>query len=216
MCLEDEGLLANLVCVDSDGVSTYDFTTLEGTLKKSYKNCTSCNGTTWTYVIQYDEDLLAAPGTPLTAADISGVFCEGCLTTWVKDQVGSEIYLRDNDDGTLTLVTQHGCEYTFSGGGLVANCCSDASETTVQETVTVTTADTVLLAANTNRKGGQLRVRPSAGGYVYVNYGGVATTADFEFGPGDYIPIFPEGTRYTGAINAIAASGTVDVDVVEL
>lgn len=115
LCLTDSSLLAPVICPDSESEVPYDFTTLEAKLNKSWKNGDNCGAITYSYVFAYDETLLAVPGTALVASQISGVFCEGCLTDWVQEEVGNEVSLVDNGNGTLTLTTQHGCTYTFNG-----------------------------------------------------------------------------------------------------
>ena len=77
LCLKDSALLAAQEC-------PYPYTTLEATLTKNWKDCAqNCAQPTYRYLFSYDESLLADPTTPLTTDDISGVFCEGCLTDWV-------------------------------------------------------------------------------------------------------------------------------------
>lgn len=114
-----------ILCVDPDYVAPgecpgseeempYDFGFIEASLD-SYTKSQSCCATTWKYVFTYDDALLADINTPLTTASISGVFCKGCMTSWIEEKVGAEPYIRDNGDGTLTFVSPHGCEYTFTG-----------------------------------------------------------------------------------------------------
>ncbi len=116
LCLSDTALLAPKICPEG-GNEPFPFTTLEATLTKSWKNVDNCNNVCFSYTFSYDENLLADPLTALLASQITGVFCEGCLTTWVSEQVGDEITLVDNGNGTATLTSQHGCETTISTGG---------------------------------------------------------------------------------------------------
>lgn len=84
ICVTDSSLLAPITCLDA---SEYTPTTLEATLTKSWKTTNTCNVTSWTYVFSYDEALLADPTTALTSDQVDGVFCKGCLTTWVEDEI---------------------------------------------------------------------------------------------------------------------------------
>lgn len=84
LCLTDPALLAPLTCLDA---SEYTPEILEATLTKSWRAVSACNQTTWTYVFSYDEALLADPTTALTSAQIDGVICSGCLTTYIDDRI---------------------------------------------------------------------------------------------------------------------------------
>lgn len=113
LCLASSDLLAPIDCPIS-GESPYDFTTIEATLTKSWANCNACNQVSYSYVFSYDENLLADPTSALTADDIVGVFCAGCLTDWVKEQIGNESYIRTEDTGAQVFVSEHGCEYAIN------------------------------------------------------------------------------------------------------
>lgn len=114
LCLTSENLVAPLICANATDAG-FAFTTIEGTLVKTWRDDTPCGNGSFRYLIKYDSTDLANPNVPLTPAQISGVFCKGCITQWVENKVGGEITLVDNGDGTLTLTTQHGCEYVFTG-----------------------------------------------------------------------------------------------------
>lgn len=116
ICLTDSALLAPVLCPDSEAGMPYAFTTLEATLTKSWKSQTICEKTYWSYSFAYDETLLADPATALTAEQIAGAFCEGCLTTWAKEQIGNEIQVEVGDT-EVTITSQHGCETAFSIAG---------------------------------------------------------------------------------------------------
>ena len=98
------------------------FSTIEGTLVSSYLNTSTCEAScqrptsTWRYIVTYDETLLADPTVLLTADDITGIFCKDCRSTWTEELVGNEPTLVENEDGTLTFTSPHGCQTTFSPG----------------------------------------------------------------------------------------------------
>jgi hypothetical protein len=83
ICVTDSALLAPYSC----GSETFVPSTLDGVLAKVWKDGSVCGTGLWRYLLNYDETLLADPTTPLTAAQISSVFCKGCLTTWVEDAI---------------------------------------------------------------------------------------------------------------------------------
>lgn len=85
LCIEDPELLATIVC--PAGETPYQPTTLEATLTKTWKDGSRCGSGMWRYLFQYDENDLADPTTPLTADDIEGVICAGCLTTLIQDLI---------------------------------------------------------------------------------------------------------------------------------
>lgn len=80
-----------IMCLDSDTLLADGGTTIEGTITKAWKNSgNSCGNQCdplWSYSVSYDETLLTDPTTPLTTDQVEGIFCQGCLTTWVKDYV---------------------------------------------------------------------------------------------------------------------------------
>lgn len=119
ICLTDTGIVKPPNCID-DTPETVEPTTIEATLTKSWRDGLSGCNPVYRYLFQYDETNLIDPVTPLTTAEISGVFCKGCLTSWIEEEVGNEITLINNNDGTYTLTSQHGCQYTIDVG---SNCC---------------------------------------------------------------------------------------------
>lgn len=61
--------------------------TIDGILTKVYKDNTGCGNPVWRYVVSYDETLLVDPDVVLISTDVTGIFCKGCLTTWVDDEI---------------------------------------------------------------------------------------------------------------------------------
>lgn len=122
LCLSSSDLLAPRLCPDSEAEETFPFSTIEGTLVSSYLNTSTCEAScqrptsTWRYIVTYDETLLADPTVLLTADDITGIFCKDCRSTWTEELVGNEPTLVENEDGTLTFTSPHGCQTTFSPG----------------------------------------------------------------------------------------------------
>lgn len=92
------------------------------------------------HTICYD-DAVIAEGETLEADDVTGVFCKGCIAQFIEDTAGNEVALRENDGGTLTLITQHGCEYTFSPGGSTGFSVDDTESVNLSLTGVVLTAD---------------------------------------------------------------------------
>lgn len=76
-----------IICLVSDTLLESGLSTFTGTLLNSSKLCCDpCNSDTWRYTIQYDETLLADPGTPLVSDDIKGIICEdSCLIKWIQE-----------------------------------------------------------------------------------------------------------------------------------
>lgn len=115
-----------ILCVPSDIVAQhtcptggttpltdYPYSYIEATLV-SFKNLGSCGECFFNYVFQYDDTQLTE-GAQLHSGDVLGVFCLDCLAQYVMDAVGNESYIRYNDDGSVTFISQHGCEYDFIG-----------------------------------------------------------------------------------------------------
>ena len=101
-------LVASPYC--EGGGAAFDF--IDATIEV---DCQSASGCEWKYAFAYDETLLL-PGKLLKSSDILGVFCKGPFANWVKSVAGNEVELINNEDGTYTFRSQHGCEETFFSG----------------------------------------------------------------------------------------------------
>lgn len=93
---------------DADETTEYSFIYAEIASEAEVK--TFCNISTWRYVFTYDNEQLLE-GALLVGTSINGVVCESCLTSWVKDLVGDEPYIRTNDDDSMDFISPHGCVY---------------------------------------------------------------------------------------------------------
>lgn len=78
------------------------------------------------------------------------------------------------------------------------------------------TASTTVLASNASRKGAKIYADPLNTAAVYVKLGATATSSNFPLHPGDSIDLNFGGAVYTGVVDAIAASGTQAVNVLEI
>lgn len=103
--------VAPAACPESEAEQTYVASYIEGQLTNVVKEG-SCGTCLYKHTIAYD-DTQIAEGESLFATDVSGIICRDCLTKYIDDKVGDEPYIRDNEDGTYTFVSPHGCEYTF-------------------------------------------------------------------------------------------------------
>lgn len=64
----------------------HGYTTIEATLTAVCRVSGPCLSSAYKYTIEFDDADLV-PDAAFTAANILGVFCKGCLTSWVEDQV---------------------------------------------------------------------------------------------------------------------------------
>jgi len=79
------------------------------------------DGVEYQYTFEVDSQYIASDRAIL-AKYITGVFCAGCLASWVEDRIGNEVTLEETGDGELTFTSQHGCQQTFTiqaGTGVV-------------------------------------------------------------------------------------------------
>lgn len=104
-------------CPETDIPNTAEYGFIEATISEYVKIKDSCNSSVCVlkYVLTYEDEQLV-PDVELTAEDIIQVLCKDCLTSYIEQKIGDEVHLRANEDGSLTLVSQHGCEYTFWPG----------------------------------------------------------------------------------------------------
>lgn len=83
-----------ILCLSDDTLLASGRSTIEGTLTNAYRTGNDCSCPTWRYVVSYDESLLTDPAVALTADEVTGIFCKGCMTNWIEDEVaflGSDI-----------------------------------------------------------------------------------------------------------------------------
>lgn len=78
-----------VLCLTDDTLLLSGRTTIDGVLTNVYKDNGACNTFQWRYVVSYDNTLLVDPLVALSSADITGIFCKGCLTSWVMDVVAN-------------------------------------------------------------------------------------------------------------------------------
>lgn len=114
LCVES-GLVTPSVC--QDDVATYEYNFLEAVIECSGKARSSNCDIVYSYEVTYDDSLLVSydeetqqATTPLVTTDISGIFCQSCLTDYIQIENGQGVSLTV-DGNTITLVNQYGCEY---------------------------------------------------------------------------------------------------------
>ena len=108
----DSSLVAPHACGGDESAEDQPFAYgyIEATLTKTCKFGDGCTGTIWRYTFQYETTEVLS-GVTLTADNIEGVFCKGCMATWMEQLAGDDIYTVLNDDGSISLFSQHGCEF---------------------------------------------------------------------------------------------------------
>lgn len=72
-----------IVCVD-DALVASGAPYIEATVAFSDSVIDSCKVVKYRYAVTYDEGQLTDPYTPLIEADIGGIVCRGCLTTFIE------------------------------------------------------------------------------------------------------------------------------------
>lgn len=65
----------------------------------------NCGKSQYVYSLTYDEYALLDPNYALVASDIEGIFCKGCLTTYIDAQTGSSRKLNVRAVGATTSIT---------------------------------------------------------------------------------------------------------------
>lgn len=73
-----------ILCV-SDTLTANGMPFIEATVASYVESWDACGKLNYLYGFSYDEALLLNPGTPLVSTDIEGVFCKGCLTTYIEN-----------------------------------------------------------------------------------------------------------------------------------
>lgn len=146
ICVTDPELLAPIICEDE---TTYQPTTLDGVLTKVYRDSGPCGTGVFRYVLSYDQAQLLDPTTALSADQVDGVFCKGCLTTWVDDEINRALCSHGTgitcvaDTDTVTLsIDEDGClEAAAVGGGGGCDCFQPLYSSTCDGTYDFPTAE---------------------------------------------------------------------------
>lgn len=113
LCI-DPALIAPHMCTSYEYEQTYAYRHIEASLIAFCRTSTCERGRVYKYTFEYDDAQLELD-TELTSEDIEGIFCKGCLSTYIEDLVGEEIQVED-DYGEITIRSQHGCEFSFNTG----------------------------------------------------------------------------------------------------
>ncbi len=121
----------------------------------------------------------------------------------------------------VALVDSAGAEYTalnpfptngtFTGSVVVA---AQTAATATENTVTVdsTAGGTEILATNSSRKSGRVRVAIAASQIVHVAFGAVADANSRAYAPGEIIELVVGNVVYQGPIFAFVSSGSEPVE----
>lgn len=101
-------------------VSTdFSFTSIEAQVINFTEIPGGCGTKSYLYTFQYDDSQIAV-GANLLYSDILGVLCDGCLTSFIKEKAGNDIFLQritpEGGNPVLRLVNQHGCRFEFTEG----------------------------------------------------------------------------------------------------
>lgn len=111
LCI-DSAKVAPHLCQDGSTEQTWEYRYIDAILVNVTKPCNSC---TYKYEFSYDDSQILT-GQTLYATDINGIYCKGCDTKYFEDLAGDEITFTSEDDGSITITTQHGCTFNFFPG----------------------------------------------------------------------------------------------------
>lgn len=79
-----------IICID--GISTwFNRPYVIGTILSVVQSGTYCNQKTYRYSLSYDSDAFLDPSDTLTTANITGVVCKDCLTTYIESLVSEVV-----------------------------------------------------------------------------------------------------------------------------
>lgn len=107
LCLQSSELV-----VQPDPPCGLEISTIEATICQGFTLSDACLNPLWNYTFSYDDTQLANPSSPLVTADITGVFCRDCLTTYIDEQIscagGGSVCVTDSNTIDFSL-TEDGC-----------------------------------------------------------------------------------------------------------
>jgi len=166
---------------------------------------------------------LAAASVPvvLTAAQVSTLTPPAAITGFATAaNQATELSSLSSIDGKLPALVSSRVPVDGSGvtqpvsGTVTASPNTSASANNPGASVSVTSSTTVL-ASYASRKAATIYSSPSNTADVYIKLGATATSSNFPLSPGDSLALNQGGSVYTGVVDAIAASGTQTIKVVE-
>ncbi len=154
LCVDRDLVKGQTVC-ENETLAPFKYGYIEAQLLNYIKLADRHKGVIYKYSFGYDDSQLIV-AMDLTCDNINGVFCKGCLVSWVEDKVGNEISLAtDGTTGVITLTTQHGCTYDIDAAvplavvdtATVNLTASGNGNHTLQADVNISaTADNILVA----------------------------------------------------------------------
>ncbi len=167
---------------------------------------------------------LAAASLPvvLTAAQITTLTPPAAITgfaTSARQDTGNTSL--SSIDGKLPALVSSRVPVDGSGvtqpvsGTVTANPGASSSANNAGAAVSVGTSSVTAIASYASRKAATIYASPSNTAVVYIKLGATATSSNFPLNPGDSLPLNQGGAVYTGVVDAIAASGTQSLSVVE-
>ena len=168
ICLSVEGVVVPPNCSD-ESAQPYAYTYLNASLISVDYVSAGCGSprSYYLYTIQYDTDTITLE--EIDPTTIEGILCKNtCLVTFIQQYAGDEVAVRDNEDGSFTLLSQHGCEFDFITGGelssLIVADTNSVALTLTGAVIKTLTADIVIDPDPSNQ------ISVSASG-VYVTSG---------------------------------------------
>lgn len=180
-------VVPQIPCPLAEGITTYAQNHIEATIALVETLRGSCN---FRYTFAYEDT--DTSGVELVPQNIDGVICDGCMVQFVKDAVGNEPYIVDNEDGTYTFVTPHGCEYEIVTGGGSGITVTDTPSVNLTLTGSDLEADVKLSATAGNQ------ITENADGLYVPAGGGTVNTTYLTWEPEFYTnggPITPDSYR---------------------
>jgi hypothetical protein len=117
VCL-DPARVAQKTCIDG-GQTNFPWATIDAQLMDMYIVTNDClRGPVYRYTVRYDDAQLV--GDVLQSSEIQGILCVGCLTNFIYSVAGNEVTMTQEEDGAIVFTSQHGCTFTFSVSGVIA------------------------------------------------------------------------------------------------
>lgn len=116
LCI-DPAKIAQKPC-SNGGETDFPWSTIDAQLLEFYvltNDCAPCP--IFRYSLRYDDTQLVDQ-VPLTGNDVLGLICASCLVSFIRSTAGNEVTFTQNEDGSVTITSQHGCSFTFDPAGV--------------------------------------------------------------------------------------------------
>lgn len=176
----EPGVAAQRACFYA-ATDTWPYETIVGNVTQVVQR-----GKNYEYTLEFEDEYIE--GSTLDPEKIVGLACVGPLATYVRDLFGFDPQLTENEDGTFTFQSNHGCEFVFGNSGGLGN-------------IVTTDSDSIDFTSSGQNLTGEVRISADPGNSIEIRddglYGAAGWSVDGNAGTID-------GDNFLGTLDNVA------------